>query len=166
MSLYKEWSDLIENQTTETFDAFWEKYSSTEQRIYQGILSDKNPLVTGSFRALAEKYEADPVIFMGFLDGIQTSLRTPFELEPITEDSDLSLDIIWDQLFYNMINAQADYLFGLEEWDGLLSLDERKEIADKWRRSRTVVKEKEPGRNDPCPCGSGKKYKKCCGKDK
>jgi len=23
--------------------------------------------------------------------------------------------------------------------------------------------EKEPGRNDPCSCGSGKKYKKCCG---
>ena len=23
---------------------------------------------------------------------------------------------------------------------------------------------KEPGRNDPCPCGSGKKYKKCCGR--
>jgi len=22
-----------------------------------------------------------------------------------------------------------------------------------------------PGRNDPCPCGSGKKYKKCCGKE-
>ncbi|MFR8275847.1 MAG: SEC-C metal-binding domain-containing protein, partial [Desulfovibrio fairfieldensis] len=22
------------------------------------------------------------------------------------------------------------------------------------------------GRNDPCPCGSGKKYKKCCGQDK
>lgn len=29
----------------------------------------------------------------------------------------------------------------------------------------TIRKEKEPvGRNDPCPCGSGKKYKKCCGK--
>lgn len=28
----------------------------------------------------------------------------------------------------------------------------------------TVVKGQEPGRNDPCPCGSGKKYKKCCGK--
>ena len=27
-----------------------------------------------------------------------------------------------------------------------------------------VKAEKEPGRNDPCPCGSGKKYKKCCGK--
>lgn len=29
-------------------------------------------------------------------------------------------------------------------------------------RQRPVVKSKEPGRNDPCPCGSGKKYKKCC----
>lgn len=27
-----------------------------------------------------------------------------------------------------------------------------------------VRAEKTPGRNDPCPCGSGKKYKKCCGK--
>lgn len=26
------------------------------------------------------------------------------------------------------------------------------------------VKQKKPGRNDPCPCGSGKKYKRCCGR--
>lgn len=29
---------------------------------------------------------------------------------------------------------------------------------------KTVTAEKTPGRNDPCPCGSGQKYKKCCGK--
>jgi hypothetical protein len=29
-------------------------------------------------------------------------------------------------------------------------------------RSEPLVKEKKVGRNDPCPCGSGKKYKKCC----
>jgi len=29
---------------------------------------------------------------------------------------------------------------------------------------KTVIAEKKVGRNDPCPCGSGKKYKKCCGK--
>ena len=29
----------------------------------------------------------------------------------------------------------------------------------------TVVKKNKVGRNDPCPCGSGKKYKKCCGRD-
>ena len=31
---------------------------------------------------------------------------------------------------------------------------------------KPIVKNKESGRNDPCPCGSGKKYKKCCGANK
>lgn len=34
------------------------------------------------------------------------------------------------------------------------------------RHSQPVVSDKLPGRNDPCPCGSGKKYKHCCGKNK
>ena len=29
-------------------------------------------------------------------------------------------------------------------------------------KQKTLVKGKKVGRNDPCPCGSGKKYKKCC----
>ncbi len=36
--------------------------------------------------------------------------------------------------------------------------------AEMHARGRTYVAGEEPGRNDPCPCGSGKKYKKCCGK--
>jgi SWIM/SEC-C metal-binding protein len=28
---------------------------------------------------------------------------------------------------------------------------------------KTVIAEEKIGRNQPCPCGSGKKYKKCCG---
>ena len=31
-------------------------------------------------------------------------------------------------------------------------------------KGKTVVKGKKVGRNEPCPCGSGKKYKKCCGR--
>jgi len=31
-------------------------------------------------------------------------------------------------------------------------------------KAQTVKKDSKVGRNDPCPCGSGKKYKKCCGK--
>jgi hypothetical protein len=34
----------------------------------------------------------------------------------------------------------------------------------KYTGTEPIKKEKKPGRNDPCPCGSGKKYKKCCGK--
>ena len=37
--------------------------------------------------------------------------------------------------------------------------------GDGTANSRTVRKNKKVGRNDPCPCGSGKKYKKCCGRD-
>lgn len=32
-------------------------------------------------------------------------------------------------------------------------------------KAKTIVKEAKIGRNEPCPCGSGKKYKKCCGKN-
>ncbi len=33
---------------------------------------------------------------------------------------------------------------------------------EKEKKQTPVVKEDKPGRNDPCPCGSGKKFKKCC----
>lgn len=43
--------------------------------------------------------------------------------------------------------------------------DHEKELKNEQNcKVETVVKGKEPGRNDPCPCGSGKKYKKCCGR--
>lgn len=32
------------------------------------------------------------------------------------------------------------------------------------KQSRPIVSSKPPGRNDPCSCGSGKKYKNCCGR--
>lgn len=37
--------------------------------------------------------------------------------------------------------------------------------GDQPAKKQPVKKEKKPGRNDPCPCGSGLKYKKCCGKN-
>ena len=37
--------------------------------------------------------------------------------------------------------------------------------GDDSEKKRPVRRVKKPGRNDPCPCGSGKKYKKCCGKN-
>ena len=41
-------------------------------------------------------------------------------------------------------------------------------FADGELVGETPIVREEPkvGRNDPCPCGSGKKYKKCCGRDK
>ncbi|MFQ7775029.1 MAG: SEC-C metal-binding domain-containing protein, partial [Anaerotignum faecicola] len=41
----------------------------------------------------------------------------------------------------------------------------RKHFALEQKKSKTIVKGEKIGRNDPCPCGSGKKYKKCCGRN-
>ena len=166
MSLYKQWLDLMEGQTEETFESFWKEYSETETRVYEHILSNKDTQLSGTFKELTEKFNANPAIFMGFLDGVNTSLNKENDLEKIKEDTAIDLDIDFEKLFFNMLKADADYLYTLPQWDGVLSEDKRKEIAKDFKRSKTVRKEKEPGRNDPCPCGSGKKYKKCCGKDK
>ena len=166
MSLYKQWLDLMEGQTDETFEAFWKEYSETETRVYAHILESKEPRLTGKFSELTAKFEADPVIFMGFLDGIQTSLNNPFELDAVTEDTDIDLDIDFEKLYFNMLKADADYLYTLKAWEGIFSEDKIMQIIKDFKRSKIVHKEKEPGRNDPCPCGSGKKYEKCCGANK
>ena len=165
MSLFKDWEDLISNQTDESFPDFWEKYSSTEKKIYSDILDRPTEKVTGTFQSLVDKYEADPLLVMGFLDGINTSLREEQDLESITAESEICLDIDMEKLFFNMLVAGADYLFTLPQWETILTEEKRLEIVKNYKRSKTVVKDKEPGRNDPCPCGSGKKYKKCCGKN-
>jgi hypothetical protein len=163
MTLYEQWQNLIDNQTDDTFASFWEKYSSTEKKIYSEILSDPKKKITGTFQELAEKYEADSVIFMGFLDGINSSLKKEQDFKSFDEASEIKLDIDYETLYYNMLEAKADYLYTLPQWDGILTEEQRQEITKAHKKAKTVVKDKEPGRNEPCPCGSGKKYKKCCG---
>ena len=166
MTLYKQWIELMENQTDETFDAFWEEYSDTETRIYQHILAHKGENLKGTFNELVAQFEANPVIFMGFLDGINTSLNQANDLEAITEETALDLDVNYEALLFNMLKAEAEYLYTLPEWEDVLTKEQIVEIVKEFKKSKIVVKEKEPGRNDPCPCGSGKKYKKCCGANK
>lgn len=164
MNLFKQWTELMETQTEETFEEFWKEYSGAETKLYKHILANKDTHMAGTVKELAEKFEVRPVIFMGFLDGINTSLNKANDLDKITEDTAIDLDIDFEKLFFNMLKADADYLYTLEEWDGVLTEEKMTEIVKDFKRSKTVVKEKEPGRNDPCPCGSGKKYKKCCGR--
>ena len=98
------------------------------------------------------------------LDGINSNLNSEIDLEKVTEETAIDLDIDFEKLFFNMLKAEADYLYTLEAWEGVLSEERRIEIVKEYKKSKTVHVEKKPGRNDPCPCGSGKKYKKCCGK--
>jgi hypothetical protein len=163
MRLYDQWTNLIENQTDSTFRAFWDKYCDTEARIYSALLDAPGVIVEGVFRDLAQTWRAEAVYCMGFLDGVRTSLRDPLAIEDMTEDSPVRLDIDLEKLYFNMLAAKAEHLYKLPQWDGLLSAEKRGEIQKEQRKAGTVVKGDAPGRNDLCPCGSGKKYKKCCG---
>ncbi|MHC4981849.1 MAG: SEC-C domain-containing protein [Planctomycetota bacterium] len=42
-------------------------------------------------------------------------------------------------------------------------LDAEKQLLEESEKVEPIRADAAPGRNDPCPCGSGKKYKKCCG---
>lgn len=163
MKLFNRWKKLIEGQTDATFPAFWDKYCKTEARIYGEILKAPDKVVAGRFKDLATAYAAEDVLFMGFLDGILSSLKEPIEIEDMTEDSEIRLVIDVEKLYFNMRAAKAEHLYGLPGWDAVLSAERREELAREQRKAGTVIKDKTPGRNDPCPCGSGKKYKKCCG---
>ena len=41
-------------------------------------------------------------------------------------------------------------------------IEAEEELLKKTEKVEPIKSGGEPGRNDPCPCGSGKKYKKCC----
>ena len=79
-------------------------------------------------------------------------------------NTELVLDINLEKLYFNMLDAKADYLYNLPQWDGIFSIEKRKEIQKAYKATNMVINDNKVGRNDACPCGSGKKYKKCCGK--
>lgn len=141
----------------------WSKYFEQEKEIYKQLLQNPSEVVSGSVKDLAQKYGMDVNYMVGFLDGINESLKTPNPIEEMEEDTVVSLDIDLEQLYYHMVEARADWLYELPEWEGLITPERRKELYLEQKKSGTVVKGKKVGRNDPCPCGSGKKYKKCCG---
>ena len=145
----------------------WKNYFAIEKGIYEKILSNPTEIVEGTVKELAEKYETDILIMTGFLDGINESLKG-YEnpIETMDEDTAVKIEIDPEKLYYNMVEAKASWLYGLPQWDQILSEETRTELYKKQKASGTVRREGHKiYPNDPCPCGSGKKYKKCCGRN-
>lgn len=167
MSLYSDWKQSIEDnsKTMASQKAFWDGFCEREKHIYEDLLSKKEAHINGTVDAFAEKYSMSKPEILGFLDGISESLTNePPVLDDVTEDSAWELDIDWEKLYWNMVKVPAPWLYELPEWDGIFDKDKQKDIYKRCRNRNTVVKGKKIGRNDPCPCGSGKKYKNCCGR--
>lgn len=165
MSLYKEWDEYVNGiETQEDYVQFQKEYFPKEADCYKAILGTQDPVLKGSIKDLSEKYNMSGKEFIGFLDGANTSFKEQLELEDLTLDTEINAVFDFEKLLWNMYDAKAEWLYGLEEWNEIFDEEKRKQIKKDYNRSKIVVKEEKIGRNDPCPCGSGKKYKKCCGK--
>jgi len=163
MSLLEQWKEIAyKERDQEEYDQFWGDYLPKEQTIYIDLLTHYEDVKKGSVSWFSETYDLDCTTFVGFLDGINTSLTEEIDLDALTEESEVELSIDFEKLYFNMHAANADWLYNLEQWDPIFTTDERAAIKKEYNRSKIVVKDKKIGRNDPCPCGSGKKYKKCC----
>ena len=129
-TLLEQWKDIAYDESADraTLQRFWGTYFQIEKEIYEQLLSNPDEEVKGTVKELAEKYGQEVLTMVGFLDGIDESLKEPNPKEIYSEE-------------------------------------ELKKLYKEQKESTTIRKEKKIGRNDPCPCGSGKKYKKCCGKN-
>ena len=147
-------------------EQLWTGYFTIEKGIYEQILANPTEVVEGTVKELAEKYDTEVMIMTGFLDGINESLKG-YEnpIETMDENTQVKIEIDPEKLYYNMVEAKAEWLYTLPQWDSILSEEKRKELYKQQKASGTIRKEKKIFPNDPCPCGSGKKYKKCCGKN-
>lgn len=167
MALLKKWRDAAYSETANKGDLqrLWADYFQKEKAIYAALLKNPEEAVKGTVKELAEKFDVDITTMTGFLDGINDSLKESNPIEEMEEDTEVSLDFDNELLYKNMVAAGADWLYELEEWEDIFDEAARKELYRIQKASSTVVKGDKVYPNDPCPCGSGKKYKKCCGKN-
>ena len=164
MALLDDWKAVAydEKQDKGKLQQFWNDYFLKEKDMYAELLKTPDDEVKGTVKEVADKFGVDIMTMTGFLDGINDSLVEANDIDNLEEDTVVSLKFEKELLFKNMVAAGADWLYGLEEWDAIFSKDRQKELIHEQKASQTVRKEAKVYPNDPCPCGSGKKYKKCC----
>ena len=124
-------------------DQHWMEHLDAMDMLREGVglraYGQKDPLVEYKFEA----YD----MFEGMIDAIEDDVvKYMFRVNVITQP------VVEDRLENASMNNP--------------NVDVSPADAENEAKQPYVRKEPKIGRNDPCPCGSGKKYKDCCGKDK
>lgn len=166
MALLDEWKKIAYDESVGQAELkkIWATYFQAEKEIYAQLLKNPDEVVRGTVRELADKYHVPVLTMTGFLDGINDSLLEKNPIEELEEDTQVNLGFDKALLYKNMVAADAEWLYNLEEWKEIFDDDTRKALYKEQKTSTTIVKDAKIYPNDPCPCGSGKKYKKCCGR--
>jgi len=166
MTLYEKWLSSAYDKNGKIIKKCWDVYIPLEKAVYEKILSDRLTHIEGSITDLSERFRMTPEQVIGFLDGINEALDEPLELKELTEDSGVTLNFTFERLYKKMVEYRAEHLCELQEWDGIFDDEARRLMYRDQRNATTIRKDVKVGRNDLCPCGSGKKYKNCCGAHK
>ena len=164
MTLYEQWLASAYYRNGRNNDTLWNDYIPREQKIYEDIIANKKTEVKGTVAELAETYNVPAPYIVGFIDGLNETQETPFDLEKLEETTEVTIKIDFVKLYKKMVEYKADHLYSLPQWSNVFSEEELTKLYKEQKKSTTIVNDgTKIGRNDPCPCGSGKKYKKCCG---
>lgn len=164
MTLYEQWLSSAYYRNGRNNEALWNDYIPREQKIYEDIIENKKTEIKGKIKELAKQYDVPAPYIVGFIDGLNETQEPQFELEKLEEDTEVVIKIDFEKLFKKMVEYKADHLYSLPHWENVYSQEDLTRLYKEQKKSTTVVNQgPKIGRNDPCPCGSGKKYKKCCG---
>ena len=163
MSIYENWMEKAFTNEGVAVEAVWKDYLPREQKIYEQILENKTTKISGTVEELGKQYEMSTEHMVAFVDGVNDILSEPYGINDLDENSKIKIIIDFEKLYKKMVEYKAEHLYTLPQWNLIFDEDKQKELYVEQRKSGTVVKDDKIGRNDPCPCQSGKKYKKCCG---
>ena len=163
MTLYEEWVQKSQGEQGLPAEKFWKDYMPREQKIYEHLLEHKKNNIKASVADIAAAHNLAEFEALGFLDGISGALNEGLSLEEATGETFADISFDFETLLKKMVEYKAKHLYSLPQWDNIFDEVTKKGLMKEQQLSGTVVKDKKIGRNDPCPCGSSKKYKKCCG---
>ena len=157
-------SDIENLKTEQVFEIAMKIYNGKEERIGSDRMREVERVV------LLQAVDSHWIDHIDAMDQLRQGigLRAIGQQDPVIAYTDEGFNM------FNEMNAHIKedtikYLFNITieepvERKQVIDVDHLSSNVDEDANSKTVRKEDTTGRNDDCPCGSGKKYKKCCGR--
>jgi preprotein translocase subunit SecA len=160
---------VIKNIYLKTIDNFWMDHLEHMDHIREGIgfqgYAQQDPLIAykkeafGVFQALLGNINRSVVTAIFKVNVVSSSEAVSSQGEGQFNVDNLNYSGGQEPTGFNVLNAEQINSLAEGGQTNQSSAGQEKEAA-----KPIVNKNKEVGRNDKCPCGSGKKYKKCCGR--
>ena len=108
MSLYESWIKKAFTQEGYSVEEIWAEYLPKEQKIYEYVIGEKVEKIEGKVSELAERFDMTAEMIVAFIDGLNASLETEFDMESLTADSDVCININFEKLFKLMVEYKAE----------------------------------------------------------